>query len=231
MANRPVFKIKLSSPFFEEANVSFQYYSGFADSQRKKSAASLHEEFIRLNPDAKVLEVSRFSDSVLGQKLSAFNLLTELEDGSKVPVENAFQSSKVFAGEVQYLQLLHVHPAKAKKDERLKTSGALKCFRFQGEKFPLEPKTFFYDWIYINALVKNPSVSDELLKYNAFTDIVFNPEKSINCQARTVAIFVSLQNAGKLELALSNKEAFLQTVYGEGVEEVPVENYQFSLFC
>ena len=36
----------------------------------------------------------------------------------------------------------------------------------------------FYDWIYINALYKNKEIFNELIKYNAFTDIEFNPNKA-----------------------------------------------------
>ena len=41
----------------------------------------------------------------------------------------------------------------------------------------LNPKTIFYDWLYINAVLENPLLAAELLKYNAFTDIEFNPKK------------------------------------------------------
>lgn len=40
----------------------------------------------------------------------------------------------------------------AKRDPRLQASGRLTGFRFNGSSFPLEPKTAFYDWLYINAI-------------------------------------------------------------------------------
>ena len=46
--------------------------------------------------------------------------------------------------------------------------------------------------------------------YDAFTDIEFNPERSLNCQARSAALYRSLVHAGKLEEALSSQEAFLR---------------------
>ncbi len=48
----------------------------------------------------------------------------------------------------------------------------------------------FYDYIYI-AAVKESLTADEIkdiLEYNYFTDIEFNPAKSINTQARTAAM-------------------------------------------
>lgn len=48
----------------------------------------------------------------------------------------------------------------------------------------------FYDYIYY-AAVKESLTADEIneiVRYNYFTDIEFNPEKSINTQARTAAL-------------------------------------------
>lgn len=215
MANRPVFEINLAPPHFAEQMVSFVYSSGFSDQQRKKSVESLHNAYLQCKPNAKVLEVSRFSDSVLGQKLSAFNLLTCLDTGEMVPVENAFQSSKVFMYGGPYRDLLYVHPATAKKDERLLHSGPLTGFNYLGEDFPLEPKTFFYDWLYINSLYGDKETTNNLLEYSAFTDIVFNPEKSINCQARTIAIYVSLCITKQINKALRSPSHFKEIVYGD----------------
>jgi len=43
--------------------------------------------------------------------------------------------------------------------------------------------------------------------------IEFNPAKSINCQARTCAILVSLIKQNKIEEALISKEKFIDMVY------------------
>ena len=53
-----------------------------------------------------------------------------------------------------------------------------------------------------------------MLCYDAFTDIEFNPKKSINCQAQAAAVYVSLEKQGLLLEALKSKEAFLNIVYG-----------------
>ena len=101
----------------------------------------------------------------------------------------------------------------AKKDERLRLpSGRLTGFRFFGTDWGLEPQTALYDWLYINALKKRASVIEQLLSYSAFTDIEFNPEHSINCQAYSVALFISLHQRCLLEEAMSSKHAFLRIV-------------------
>ena len=100
-------------------------------------------------------------------------------------------------------------------------------FVLNGISFSLTPKTFFYDWLYINALLEKETLAVELTQFDAFTDIEFNPNKSINCQARSAAIFVSLSKTGFMEKALSSPEQFKQIVYGD--EPVSV-NEQLSLF-
>lgn len=50
--------------------------------------------------------------------------------------------------------------------------------------------------------------------YNAFSDIEFNPKKSINCQAKALALYISLIKKGVLEEALKNKDFFLEIAYG-----------------
>lgn len=42
-------------------------------------------------------------------------------------------------------------------------------------------------------------VKQQALAYDAFTDIEFNPQKSINCQAYSIALFVALTKRNLLE--------------------------------
>lgn len=100
---------------------------------------------------------------------------------------------------------------RSKRDKRLYNSGDLKAFRYQNEDFPLIPKTVFYDFIYI-AAVKNSFTADEIKEisgYDYFTDIEFNPAKSINTQARAAAMIrLLLDEYG--ELPDFSKEDFIQ---------------------
>jgi len=183
MAERPAFYIrqgKVSSEIF-----SFEWFPGFAVSQKEKSIESLHDAIQIMHAGAGPLEISTKSKDPLGRKLSAFNLMLNHHS-----LENVFQSAKVFENGGPYLDLLDVPPKEAKRDERLHKSGSLKAFRYQNEDFPLIPQTVFYDFIYITA-IKKSFTTDEInaiLSYNYFTDIEFNPTKSINTQARAAAI-------------------------------------------
>lgn len=183
MAKRPAFFIrqgKVVSDIY-----SFEWYSGFAVSQKQKSIKSLHNAIIEKDTHAKPLEVSTKSRETIGIKLSAFNLKI-----NNHTLENIFQSAKVFENGGPYLDLLDMSPKEAKHDERLHKSGKLKAFHYQNEYFPLIPQTVFYDFIYITAVKESLTIDEinEILSYNYFTDIEFNPSKSINTQARAAAL-------------------------------------------
>ena len=204
MAERPAFFIhdkKVVSKIY-----SFEWFSGFAVSQKQKSIESLHNAIIRADADARPLEVSTKSKDSVGIKLSAFNLKL-----NNYTLENIFQSAKVFENGGPYLDLLEVLPKEAKRDERLHNSGNLKAFWYENEDFPLNPKTVFYDYIYI-AAVKQTFTEDEIniiSSYNYFTDIEFNPAKSINTQARTVSMIRLILDEYGYLLDFS-KEEFMQ---------------------
>ena len=150
MAERPVFYMqqkKVVSKMY-----SFEWFPGFAVSQKQKSIESLHSAVLKVDPDARPLEISTKSREDLGVKLSAFSLTLN---------PHTLESAKVFANGGPYLDLLQVPPREAKRDKRLQDSGHLKAFCYQGEEFPLEPRTVFYDYIYI-AAVKESLTADEI---------------------------------------------------------------------
>jgi hypothetical protein len=216
MALRPVFVPKMK-PYagVDEVNVEFQWFPGVAASQKRKSISSLHDAAAEKRV-APILEISSKSDSELGVQLSAFNLhfVTE-KKGNRVSVESAFQGSKVFEGGGPYTDLFSGTSRAAKKDIRLRESGNLVGFRFFGVNFPLLPRTYFYDWLYINALSKNDDLGRELLDYCGFTDIEFNPRRSINCQAYSAALYVALRKTEVLSTALQSPESFLTVLRRE----------------
>ena len=196
-----------------EKLINYKFYPGFAVSQRQKCVKSLHDSIHEQYPDKRILEISTKSQCELGVRLSAFNLKCKHSEANKmIPVENVFQAAKVFEGGGPYLDLLDMKPSQAKSDIRLKSSGKLLGFRYDGRDWPLEPKTLLYDWIYIEALKQNPKLAQGLLEYDTFTDIEFNHNKSVNCQARAAAIYVSLYKAGLLEEKTKSIEGF-QSIY------------------
>lgn len=209
MATRPLFIPKKGEVGVSEKLVEFKWFPGMAASQKKKSIASLHESAKSLGYNS-LLEVSSKSENPLGIELSAFNLtITTKKNNKTFSVESAFQASKVFERGGPYKDIFLKESLEAKRDVRLKESGNLVAFRFFGEHFPIIPRTYFYDWIYINALVQNPDLCESVLEFDAFSDIEFNPKKSINCQAHAVALFISLKKKHVLGKALSSSANFL----------------------
>lgn len=213
MAVRPVFVVSLDSRYCIREYVEFEFFSGFSGKQKKRCINSLHQSYLKTNHGKKALEISSKSENELGVRLSAFNLMIQSNNGREFSVESAFQAGKVFELGGPYLDLLDVPSKAAKRDERLKTSGKIIAFEFDGKRFETEPKTYFYNWLYISSLHQHEELTAPLLAYDAFTDIEFNPQKSINCQAEAAAIYVSLSKQGLLEEALQDKERFKEIVY------------------
>lgn len=210
MARRPVY---LPDPttkgLVREVEVDFRWHAGMAASQKQKSIASLHAEAMQTLGVTRVLEISSKSPETLGVDLSAFNLSLACSGGSSLAVEVVFQGSKAFRDGGPFTDIYSATSREAKRDPRLRSSGPLVSFQWQGETWPLIPRTAFYDWLYLNALRGNPSLAERLVQFEAFTDIEFNPEKSLNCQARSAALFVALSRCGRLDGGLRSKDAFL----------------------
>lgn len=222
MATRPVFiSESVGSKFVRVIPIEFAWHSGMAKSRKQASIRSLHDATKNVLPSARLLEVSRMSEELLGEQLSAFNLSFRTNSGHRnITVECAFQAAKVFERGGPYVDLLDAMPVDAKRDLRLQSSGKLTGFQFGGHSWKLEPQTAFYDWLYINALHLRPELVRAVASYDTFTDIAFNPEKSVNCQAGAVALYVSLRRRKLLEKALSSRENYIGLILGTKIVDV-----------
>lgn len=206
------------------------------DTERKrgnpqKNILNIHSAFKALFPDRNVLEVSTKSGSPLGRSCSPFNLMCLLRDGRRRNVESLYQSAKVFEDGTQYAELADVSAFSAKTDKRLKTGKRIMSFRLDGQDFPTEPKTLFYNFLYVKAMSQNKEIGDRLMAYDAFTDCMFSPKYGeINCQARACALYVSLRKRKLLDVALESVETFWKTVYESVRERDKKENVMQDLF-
>ena len=214
MAKRPIYIPEVDGDVFVRTiPVEFQWYPGMAPVQKQRSIVSLHEAALKRGLCSRALEVSSKSTIALGVQLSAFNLtVTTTRFQRTFTVEAAYQSSKVFEHGGPYKDLLYGLSKDAKKDPRLRESGHLLYFEFFGQRWELEPRTSFYDWLYINALHKNEEAVEALREFDAFTDIEFNPERSVNCQAYSVALYSSLERRGLIADAVSGTTRFLDVI-------------------
>jgi len=212
MAERPVFTpVESGDQLVRESSVPFHWHPGMAPSQKVKNIKALHESASHcgLSP---ILEISSKSEEKLGLQLSAFNLLIFTDDNYQIPLESAFQGSKVFENGGPYEDLYGQSGREIKKDPRLTESGNLIRFSFQGDEWGLEPKTAFYDWLYLKAVHSNLDLLNAFLSANfmGYTDIEFNPRKSVNCQARSCALLTSLSERGILDDVMGNRQLFIE---------------------
>ena len=208
MAERPIFIPRpQSSELVEEMFLQLTWNPGFAVVQKEKNIKALHEAAARAGcPN--ILEVSTKSSNKRGQHLSAFYLKVKNERLGEIPLECAFQGSKVFERGGPFTDMYAMDVRQAKKDPRLKESGALIAFEFDGTRWPLEPKTTFYDWLYACCIYPYRDWAEKLYVYDGFSDIEFNPFRSVNCQARSIALFLSLMKRGELDDAIQSPASF-----------------------
>ena len=183
MAVRPIFISTgdVLEPFVKE-DISFTWVKGMSYSQKCKRRDSLASEIAKLYDIKRWLEISTKSDKEIGVKLSAKNLVLTTSTGCNT-VENIYQSSKVLE------------------------DGQITSFKYNDCIFENEPTGMFYDYIYIYAILQNKDLINELVQYNIFSDIEFNPKKSINTQARAAAIFKTLYDEHSLSI-IKNQDDF-----------------------
>ena len=211
MATRPCYRpLEKFVGYRTVESAPFVWAGGFAFSQKQKNVVALHDAIHRIDPAAKVLEISSKSLQPLGVSLSAFNLKFP-HNGAECSVEAAFQAGKVFEGVGPFPEL-YSHDSREVRHHVQEVSAGrrLLAFEFDGVRWDLEPKTAFFYWLYIQALIANPQLAEAVKEFDAFTDIEFNPKRQVNCQAAAAAFYVSLCRTGKMEEAMSSREAFLR---------------------
>lgn len=227
MASRIVFLPNLNSDnnlFFEKL-IEFEWVPGRAISQAKKCIRNFHNAAKKHIGLDNILEISTRSENELGISLSSFNLPFE---NKKFSVESLYQSSKIFENGGPFLDLINSNSINAKRDARLKNSGLLTGFRFEGEDFPVTEAPNFYDYLYIRSLLTFPE-RNLLKNYDGFTDIAFSQtsliykdKKSYNCQARSAAIFVTL--------FLRHNEKDILSILSNLMSKYPKKVSQINLF-
>jgi hypothetical protein len=212
---------------FEEETIDFEWFLGMSPKQTQKSSLSMLAKL--KEKGKKPMEVSRSSeDAEFGVQLSAFNLTLKghkvenifqaykvMTDGGpyfdllrvepkfakndcRIQIHNTKTRKPCQTNKVKYTKDFYEEEAickycKTRKERQLKSFGSK-------VEWPLEPKSMFYDAVYIMGLIENKELSDKLIDYDAFTDIQFNQKDEyatkkgpFNCQARSCAIFSTLK--------------------------------------
>lgn len=207
MARRPIFIPDYDgTQLVKECLFDFTWSSGFAEVQKKKNVAALHAA-ARQSGIGRILEISSKSDEKVGRRLSAFSLRVKIE-GTEYPLESVYQGSKVFDTCGPSPEIFDYAPRDAKRFVRDLNCGRLIGFELEGCRYPLIPKNAFYDWLYIRSLAMHVDWINENVSYDAYTDIEFNPEKQVNCQARAFAEYKSLVAKSELEAVVQDFKYF-----------------------
>jgi hypothetical protein len=206
MAVRPVFIPSEEGPLVKEWLIDFAWASGFAEVQKKKNVHALLKA-AQAAGISDLLEISSKSDEEVGRRLSAFSLKIEYE-GKKFPLESFYQGAKVFRDSGPFPEAMELPPREAQRFVREHAKGELVRFHLFGKDFPISPKNAFYDWVYIRALAEYSEWISARIFYSAFTDIEFNPQRQVNCQARAFAEYLSLQKRSILQKAAQDFSYF-----------------------
>lgn len=185
-----------------KGSIRFKWEAGTSIAQKKRCCRNLHN-VIDFHCELSPLDISRGSTSSLGESLSAFNLTWKGK-----PVECWYQGSKVFSNAGAMHKLYNVNAATAKNAVKASGLGRLVGFNLDGAEFPMEPKTAFYDLLYLCALREKFGDSLELSAYDCFTDIMATTD-TLACQARTVCEYKLLQNTANLDV-LNNFDEYIQ---------------------
>lgn len=193
MANRPIYIStgNIHNPYTED-HINFEWTPGYSYKQKEKRRESLKKEIEKKYDIDKWLEVSTISDKDIGKKLSALNLKLTLTDNKKYSVESIYQVSKVYE------------------------NNQIVKFKFRNKEFENTPYGMYYDYLYMIALYQNKEYHNLINNYYLFTDLFFNPNKSINTQARAIAIFKTLYDSNYLDI-LENTDSFKE-YYKENVK-------------
>ncbi|MBD3665891.1 DarT1-associated NADAR antitoxin family protein [Sulfitobacter aestuariivivens] len=219
MATRPIFIPRgKRGPLVETLPIEIRWHGGFAASQKQKNIAELHRK-AATHGYQPVLEVSTKSTLEVGRRLSAFNLKIKVFGQMKC-LESVYQGSKVFSESGQHEELTDLNPFEAKKKVRELGKGKIVSFFFEGYEYQTEPKNAFYDWLYLRAITPHEEWIRENLDFVAYSDIEFNPTKSINCQGRAVAVFHALSMRGSTLKCVENFEVFRRMLMLSQKDEV-----------
>lgn len=208
MAVRPVFIPGCDATLVQEHSFEFAWTPGFSTVQKQKNITALHREAKR-HGISRILEISSKSDKEIGRRLSAFGLKLRIGTG-KFPLESIYQGSKVFEEGGPFTHLFALQPRESKRYIRTQDFGNLIKFQLEEKIYPLSPKNAFYDWLYIRSLEEHSDWIGRNVKYDAFTDIEFNPSKQVNCQARAFAEYLSLLEKEKLKEAADDFDCFAE---------------------
>jgi hypothetical protein len=58
------------------------------------------------------------------------------------------------------------------------------------------------------------------LDFQGFSDIAFNPQRSINCQAHAAALYISLFKRGEIENVLKDRDYYMALITNKNSQDL-----------
>ena len=158
-----------------------------------------------------LLEISSRTPQLLGNHVRASRLMLECR-GEHACVESVYLSQLKFSYGGPYHDVLTKPLHETRQDIRFKASG--RVIRAMGEHYdwPREYLSYYYAWLYIQALLKQPDLATALCEYDAFSDVSFDPHVSAHCVAEAAAIYATLVHHDLLQTAMKSPVQFIYTV-------------------
>lgn len=151
---------------------------------KKKAISAMHRKLEKIDGKRVThLDINIRNPNALAKKLAPYQI--SLRD---YKVESIYQASKIFDHGGPYNDLEKVSVADALNDPRIKDSGNVVDFFYNGEYWERNSE-YFYDFLYVSAVRESISNEElkELLKYDYFTDLETKYSAERN-PARAVAI-------------------------------------------
>lgn len=213
MVMRPVFMFRDNK--HQEVPVEFEWVKGLDNHLIVQRYLNLHESIKEIYPDVNLLEVSTKSLNPVGKSLSPFILKTH----NGITVEALYQGSKIYEYGGPFQELYQRSSLEAKNHAKGKDLGDVIGFQLGRLIFDTKPTRAFYTWLYITVLMQNLDLADNLMEYNAFTDIHYNPKTMNVCQAYACSVYYTLRQGNILDLAMESYPNFCKVIYGMKVEE------------
>ena len=214
MATRPVFvpDTDPGSPrLVHEQEVDFQWLPGRTAQHKKANIAKLHAA-ARHRSLTPLLHVTSESDDPLGALVSVVNLAVEVDNSFLVPLEAAFQGSRIFTGGGPFTDMFRMRLEEIAADPRLTESGKHIGFRFRNLEWGLKSGTMFYDWLVVNSIHRYPKLRSGIRRFKGFTEVDCRGGGQAVCHARSCALYVALTEKKLIDGVIQDQDLFITTL-------------------
>ena len=178
---------------------------------------TLHEElklaYAKKYKADKVLEISSKSPQRLGSELRGSRLMLTTPYNEISSVDRIYLSSQKFSYGGPFHSFLQLKEADIYQTLAAIKLGKLQRFEYGNLRWPAQEARLFYNWLYLKALYEKEGGYEDVLNYNAFSDVQANEWDPFSySQAQSAALFVLLHEHQLLHQAMKSPNHFRNIV-------------------